>query len=215
MRVLVPHERLDILLGRGGSVTVNEQPQIINGDRIILQYSDTVISRIGGHPHVFLTRSGIELFYDGWSRVAVKASLIWKGRLCGLCGNYNGDPSDDFKIPNGTIVSSADEFGSKWLNGTSHEDCSIIKPLQDCIATTMAEATLKCTVLQQGIFNVCNSAVDPTTYIKNCATDWCYCNEEDKEKFFCDNLSSYAAACANNNITIPQWRNLFCSKLHL
>ena len=209
MRVLVPHESLDILLGRGGSVTVNEQPQFISSDRIILHYNDTVITRVGGHPHVFLTRSGIEVFFDGRSRVAVEASLVWKGRLCGLCGNYNDDPSDDFKIPNGTLVISPKDFGSKWLTNKSHENCNGTEPPPIC------RPELKCAILQQGIFSVCNSAVDPTPYIDDCAYDWCNCNEEDKENCFCDSLSSYAAACANNNITIPQWRNLFCSKLNV
>ena len=214
VRVLVPHERLDILLGRGGSVTVNEQPQFINSDKIILHYSETVLTRIGGHPYVFLTRSGIEVFFDGRSRVAIKASLVWKGKLCGLCGNYNGDPSDDFKTPNGALVSSPNDFGSKWLSSTNHEDCSLIEPPSKCLATTMAEARLKCSILQQGTFNVCKIAVDPKPFIDDCVYDWCYCNEDDKENCFCDSLSSYAAACANNNITIPQWRNSFCSKLH-
>ena len=215
VRILVPHERLDILLGRVGSITVNEQPQFINSDRIILQYSDTVITRVGGHPHVFLTRSRIEIFFDGRSRVAVKASLVWKGKLCGLCGNYNDDPSDDFKTPNGALVNSPNDFGFEWLTSKSHEDCSLIEPPPDCLATTMTEATLKCNILKQGAFKVCNSAVDPKAFINECAYDWCYCNEEDKENCFCDSLSYYVAACANNNITIPQWRNSFCSKLRL
>ena len=206
VRVLVPHEDLDILLERRGYIKINNQPQLNNDDRIILQYNDTMVARVGGHSHVFLTRSGIEVFFDGRSRVTVKASSVWKGLLCGLCGNYNGDPSDDFQTPNEIYYVNFESIHKR------NEDCSLPEPPPICSETVMAEANSRCSVLQQGMFTVCNNTIDPIPYINDCVYDWCYCNEEDKESCFCNSLSNYAAACANNEIVIPDWKILFCSK---
>ena len=210
VRVLVPHEDLDILLERRGYIKINNQPQLNNDNRIIVQYNDTMVTRVGGHSRVFLTRSGIEVFYDGRSCVTVKASSVWKGLLCGLCGNYNGDPSDDFQTPNGTVATSPDDFGSKWIKRP--EDCYLPEPPPKCSETVMAEANSRCSVLQQGMFTVCNNTINPIPYINDCVYDWCYCNEEDKESCLCNSLSNYAATCANNGIVIPDWKNSFCSK---
>ena len=44
-----------------------------------------------------------------------------KGNIKGLCGKYNGDPSDDFETQNGQIAASAADFAESWkktgLNG--------------------------------------------------------------------------------------------------
>ena len=212
VRVLVPREDLDILLERRGSIKINNQLQPNNDDSIIVQYNDTMVTTVGGHSRIFLTRSAIEVFYDGRSRVTVKASSVWKGMLCGLCGNYNGDPSDDFQTPNGTLATSPDDFGLKWIISKGQEDCGLPEPSPKCSETVMAEGNSRCSVLQQGMFTVCNNTIDPIPYINDCVYDWCYCNEEDKESCVCNSLSNYAAACANNGIVIPDWENSFCSK---
>ena len=210
VRVLVPHEDLDILLEQRGFITINNLSQHYNDDSIILQDNGTMVTRVGGHFHVFLTRSAIEVFYDGSSRLSVKASSAWYGLLCGLCGNYNYNDSDDFQTPNGTLVTSPDDFGSEWITSKDNEGCGLPEPPPKCSKT---EAELRCNVLQQGIFTVCNSTIYPAPYIDDCVYDLCYCNEEDKETCFCNSLSNYAAACANSGIVIPDWKITFCSKL--
>ena len=212
VRVLVPHENLDILLERGGSITINDRLQPNNGDSVILQSNDTMITRVGGHPHVFLTRSGIEVFFDGRYRVTVKVSSAWNGLLCGLCGNYNDDPSDDFQTANGTLITSPNDFGSEWSTSTGREGCGLLDTLPQCLNTVMAEAETKCALLQQGMFAFCNGIVDPVPFISDCVYDLCYCNEEDQEACFCNSIANYAGACANSGIVIPKWRNLFCGR---
>ena len=205
----MPHENLDILLERGGSVTINDRLQLNNGDSVILQSNDTMITRVGSHPHVFLTRSGMEVFFDGRYRVNVKASSVWNGRLCGLCGNYNGDPSDDFQTPSGVLVTSPDDFGTAW-NTSQHEGCGLLEIPIQCSSTVMTEAETRCAILREGTFANCNGAVDPESFIGDCVYDYCHCNEEDREECFCDSLSSYAAACASNGIVVPDWRSSVC-----
>ncbi|XP_006814320.1 BMP-binding endothelial regulator protein-like [Saccoglossus kowalevskii] len=70
------------------------------------------------------------MYVDIWSP---RISLIWnkdirgvnvdlkepsmRGNVCGLLGNYNGDPEDDFMKPNGEILSRHDiyELGESWM----------------------------------------------------------------------------------------------------
>ena len=213
VRVLVPHENLDILLERGGFVTINDRLQLNNGDAILLQSNDTMITRVGGHPHVFLTNGGIEVFFDGRYRVTVKASSAWNGMLCGLCGNYNGNPSDDFQTANGSLLASADEFGYEWSTSRGRDGCGLLDTLMQCSASVMAEAQTRCAMLQEGAFAACNDILDPASFIGDCVYDYCHCNEDDREECFCDSLSTYAGACASNGVVIPDWRNSVCGML--
>ena len=210
VRVLVPHENLDILLERGGSVIINDQLQLNNGDSVILQSNDTMVTRVGGRPYVFLTRSGIEVFFDGRYRVTVKASSVWNGMLCGLCGNYNADPSDDFQSPNGTLITSPNDFGYEWSTSRGRDGCGLLEVPMQCSTSTMAEAESRCAMLRQGSFAACNNVLNPASFISDCVYDYCLCNEEDREECFCESLSSYAGACASNGIVIPDWRSSVC-----
>lgn len=38
----------------------------------------------------------------------------YKGQLCGLCGDYDGDAKDDFRKPDGSLTNSANDFGHSW-----------------------------------------------------------------------------------------------------
>ncbi|XP_077979672.1 BMP-binding endothelial regulator protein-like [Glandiceps talaboti] len=37
-----------------------------------------------------------------------------RGQLCGMLGNSNGDPDDDFVMPDGSRTDDATEFGNSW-----------------------------------------------------------------------------------------------------
>ena len=37
--------------------------------------------------------------WDGKDHITVEVNPSMMGKTCGLCGNYNGDPKDDFKTP--------------------------------------------------------------------------------------------------------------------
>ncbi|XP_006824950.1 BMP-binding endothelial regulator protein-like [Saccoglossus kowalevskii] len=38
----------------------------------------------------------------------------YNGKLCGLMGNADGNPLNDFKNPDGSVVRDVDEFGKSW-----------------------------------------------------------------------------------------------------
>jgi len=42
-----------------------------------------------------VTELGVEVGWNGASTVEVHAPGQYMGRTCGICGNYNADPTDD------------------------------------------------------------------------------------------------------------------------
>ncbi len=46
----------------------------------------------------------MEVSWDGETNVDVYIPADYKGKTCGLCGNYNDNPNDDTLNPNGQLV---------------------------------------------------------------------------------------------------------------
>ena len=59
------------------------------------------------------TDFGLEVEWDGDNSVDVYVNSSLADQVCGLCGNFNGDDSDDFTNPNGTLVSNILAIQSK------------------------------------------------------------------------------------------------------
>ena len=217
VKVLIPKRGLEIVLtsGDGGTITINGVLQPNNGDRVVHRSSGVEVMRTGGHPYVLLTIGfPMGISWDGYHRVDVSVSSNWQGQLCGLCGNYNNDASDDFMFPNGSVTISANDFGDSWLYAKTSEDCGVPPPPPPCPASVTTAAQSRCNELMNSVFNVCNSVVDPSDFIDGCKLDYCLCSEEDREDCYCNSLSSYAAACASNGVVISSWRNSFCRKFN-
>ena len=45
-----------------------------------------------------------------------------QGRMCGLCGNYNGSPRDDLLGRHGVLLPSGQDFGNSWRVSDNHDD---------------------------------------------------------------------------------------------
>ena len=224
---------------RGGTVTINGVLQQSTRNGPIFQSSEVDVVRIGGHPHVFLNGPGLRVFWDGGSTVRVTASTFLQNQLCGLLGTYNGDQSDDFMTPDGRVVTSVNEFGNSWLVPSNTPGCTgttittittttslsrrdtekrnalgIAPSIDECTNDTriIEEGRRRCSVLTQEAFAACNALIDPTEFIENCEFDYCCSDDEDREDGYCDNLGTYAAACADVAAISSTWRQEFCRK---
>lgn len=63
------------------------------------------------------TYIGVKVLWNGNSLLEVSAPASYKGRLCGLCGNFNLAARDDFTTRRGRLVMDADKFGTSWRVG--------------------------------------------------------------------------------------------------
>ena len=205
---------LEILLGKGGggTVTINGTLKPNNGDEVMLQSGEVEVVRVGGHPHVILRTSGVDLYWDGLSRLSVTVAQKWKGKLCGLCGNYNDNTQDDFQTHAGTLATSSIEFADGWQN-TMQESC-FSRPSSPaaCGASKTIEVIIRCDSLLGDDFSLCNAIVNPYPFVDACFHDDCVCNEQNLEKCYCNSVLTYAAICATHGIILPTQINLNCCK---
>ncbi|XP_035754318.1 IgGFc-binding protein-like [Egretta garzetta] len=89
----------------------------VDGDRYPLPLvMDDRKLRIGqeGNNIVLQTAAGFRLLYNVASYLLITIPDAYQGRTCGLGGNYNGDPGDDFQLPSGSLAQSTEEFISSW-----------------------------------------------------------------------------------------------------
>lgn len=57
---------------------------------------------------------GVQLKWDGGTRIYIKLSNRWKGHVQGLCGNFDGDALNDFQSPSTGLETNAFLFGNSW-----------------------------------------------------------------------------------------------------
>lgn len=41
-------------------------------------------------------------------------SSSYHDQMCGLCGDYDGNPNNDFTKPDGSTAANANAFGNSW-----------------------------------------------------------------------------------------------------
>lgn len=57
---------------------------------------------------------GVQLKWDRGTRIYVKLASQWKGKVQGLCGNFDGDAINDFLSPSTGLETNAILFGNSW-----------------------------------------------------------------------------------------------------
>lgn len=69
---------------------------------------------ISGTNVVVTTGFGLIVKFDGSHRVQVKIPEKYSGKVCGICGNFNGNAPDDFLNPDGQLESDSTNLGNSW-----------------------------------------------------------------------------------------------------
>ena len=100
----------------------------VDGKNVSLPHvvNNIVIERISKYVLVY-GYSGIIVLWDGQDAVYVHVPLQHRNKTCGLCGNYNGIPDDDFITYSGQRVSSVARFGNSWRMSGVVDLCPNVK----------------------------------------------------------------------------------------
>ncbi|XP_053545257.1 mucin-5AC-like [Bombina bombina] len=170
--------------------------------------------RLMGIYLVIETKSGLLLLWDKKTSIFIKVSSEYKGKLCGLCGNYDGNRNNDFTTRGNAVVASTDEFGNSWKMSTNCPDAKDTK--DPCIINPYRQswAQKQCSIINSNVFSACHPYVDPLKYYEACVSDSCACNTGGDCECFCTAVAAYALACGDLGICIS-WRTpvicpLFC-----
>ncbi|NXS06452.1 VIT2 protein, partial [Neodrepanis coruscans] len=58
---------------------------------------------------------GIEkLYFDGYT-FRIQVALWMAGKVCGICGKYDAECEQEYRMPNGYVAKSAVSFGHSWI----------------------------------------------------------------------------------------------------
>ncbi|XP_058260767.1 alpha-tectorin-like [Hemibagrus wyckioides] len=156
--------------------------------------------------NTFITTDfGLSVSYDGFSVVLITVPGNYSGATCGLCGNFNGDSNDDFRLQSGLVTFSASEFGADWKVGndtTCNDGCGDACPL--CQDPSRAQTLCGIITDNQGPLSFCHANVDPLPYFNDCVFDLCL--SEHRNDVLCRFIETYVSACQSANVRIYPWR---------
>ncbi|KAF5908258.1 mucin-5AC-like isoform X2, partial [Clarias magur] len=163
---------------------------------------------------VIEAKNNLTVFWDKKTSLMVKLGPSFKGTVCGLCGNYDGDWNNDFMTRGGEGVADPAEFGNSWRISTTCPEASGILSPCDMRPYRQAWAMKQCSILKSDVFSTCHSVVDPAQYYDACVRDTCACDAGGDCECFCTAVAAYAAACSGQGVCIL-WRSpticpLFC-----
>uniref|UniRef100_A0A3Q3KL34 VWFD domain-containing protein n=1 Tax=Monopterus albus TaxID=43700 RepID=A0A3Q3KL34_MONAL len=135
-----------------------------------------------GFSVIVSTHFGLEVSYDTNHYVRISVPYTYQNATCGLCGNFNNDPRDDFRTRQGEVVSSDVVFANSWqVSGDDEPGCE-----PPCAGPG------------------CHQQLPPQTFVESCVYDLCVGGGY--QPILCQALSVYASQCQQNGIQLPSWR---------
>ncbi|XP_007466058.1 PREDICTED: mucin-6 [Lipotes vexillifer] len=192
---------------------VISQDEVItnNGETKRLPYETrniTIFRQTSTHMQM-VTTFGLELVIQLWPlfQVYITVGPQFRGQTRGLCGNFNGDTTDDFMTSMGIAEGTASLFVDSWRAGNCPaarereiDPCSMSQLNKVCAETHCAVLVRKGTV-----FEKCHAAVDPKPFYKRCVYQ--ACNYEETFPHICAALGDYALACTSRGVLLQGWRS--------
>ncbi|KAL6264674.1 hypothetical protein P5V15_004774 [Pogonomyrmex californicus] len=195
---------LKVNLGQKMRVKVNGKkvnvPYRFGNQLDINRTDDSVIV----HTHI-----GIKVLWDGISFLEVSAPSSYRGRLCGLCGNFNRQIKDDFTTRRGRLLQhpqDPQQFGQSWAVGAKKCFRSPRFGKGDTERQRRCRGRKDqrlCNRLKSQIFDPCHKKVNPDMYFKACLQDMCECPTQ---HCYCESFMAYVHECKRLDIALPHWR---------
>uniref|UniRef100_A0A8C8ASN0 VWFD domain-containing protein n=1 Tax=Otus sunia TaxID=257818 RepID=A0A8C8ASN0_9STRI len=134
------------------------------------------------------------------TRVYVRLEPQHRGRVAGLCGNFDGDAENDFGSRQGVLEPTAELFGNSWRLSLLCPEVDGTDTQHPCTSPHRAAwARRRCSVLQQRLFAPCHDAV-PCQRFYDC------CDSGGDCECLCTAIATYAEECSRRGIHI-RWRS--------
>ncbi|OCT71128.1 IgGFc-binding protein [Xenopus laevis] len=157
----------------------------------------------------------LTVLFNTLGSVQVTLPGDFQDTLCGLCGDFNGQSNDDFRLPSGQLTDSLEEFGESWKTNLEKSDCGFVckEKCNDCDPLRAAifgrDEACGQILLENGPFADCTGLVNVTEYFNHCLFDMCA--NDGQNQILCDSLQAFATACQATGAKIQPWRtSTFC-----
>nr|XP_023660300.1 SCO-spondin [Paramormyrops kingsleyae] len=189
---------------RGKAVSVNGMPVALpkaySGSGLHLEQIGLFVS--------LSSRFGITVLWDGGMRVYIRLSPKFRGRVAGLCGNFDGDAENDFTTRQGIIESTAELFGNSWKVNPTCPDVQSQDLRDPCTENPhrVPWARRRCAVITQELFAPCHAEVAFQLFYDWCVFDACGCDSGGDCECLCTAVAAYAEECNRRGIYI-HWRS--------
>ncbi|PVD36122.1 hypothetical protein C0Q70_03095 [Pomacea canaliculata] len=182
-----------------------------------------------GRQAILQTSWGLELYWDGQEELDIVLSTAFMNTLCGLCGNFNFKPEDDWTVGpgckelQGNVTNNYQIFGNSWVDLDSYSnnsqctpDCKSPPPPEVCYSPVQVVNDY-CDRLfneSRSPFSACLKLMDSKLLAGlrySCHYDLCRI-KTDIMKTLCNAAQSLAQDCQLNYLfPLTQWRtSTFC-----
>ena len=136
---------------------------------VLITFLLTISMKFTKQSHVLLI-PGITLEWDKGMRVYIKLDPVYKGKVCGLCGDYDNKADNDFRSRNDLIEDTALAFANSWKTSQSCPDLTK-EPTDPCVLHPERKywAAYSCNVMMSPAFAPCHAVVStPFTDSQKC-----------------------------------------------
>ncbi|KFU85433.1 Otogelin, partial [Chaetura pelagica] len=166
--------------------------------------------KAGYYTVIHFPEQDITVLWDKKTMMHVKVGPRWKGKLAGLCGNFDKYTSNDLTTSNNMEVRNAQVFGDSWVLGQCKSPNETLRPCE-VYQSKFPYAKKECSILYSDVFAPCRNVIDVTSFVKNCHTDTCNCNLGGDCECLCTSIAAYAHKCCQQGAVI-HWRSpSFCA----
>ncbi|XP_063464095.1 mucin-6 [Pan paniscus] len=201
-----------VYLSRQDKIVISQDEVVTNnGEAKWLPYKTrniTVFRQTSTHLQM-ATSFGLELVVQlrPIFQAYVTVGPQFRGQTRGLCGNFNGDTTDDFTTSMGIAEGTASLFVDSWRAGNcpaalerETDPCSMSQLNKVCAET-------HCSVLLRTgtVFERCHATVNPAPFYKRCVYQ--ACNYEETFPHICAALGNYVHACSSRGVLLWGWRS--------
>ncbi|XP_035672719.1 IgGFc-binding protein-like [Branchiostoma floridae] len=201
--LLIYGVRLDVLLAN--------KVLLLDGSRVNLcsTLPHGLTARFRGRGVIIRTSFGMTIKVFGKSGVKLNVPGTYRGTSRGICGNWNGDASDDNLKPDGTAAANTPEFGDSWI---SPADCgTTTTPVDPTDGCDIARMEALCNLIRDaaGPFAAGHGSITPTSIFEDCVYDTCATDGSPDE--VCEAAAFYGLEVQLAGATVSVWRTeVFC-----
>ncbi|KAG7484830.1 hypothetical protein MATL_G00054680 [Megalops atlanticus] len=186
----------------------------LNTEPVVLPYvhpmETLLIYRAPGNATVVEWTGVVKVRYTRQGLLNVTLSTLFYNATCGLCGFFNGNASDDLRLPNGRLADSAELFAEGWRaiadDLTCNGDCEDLYRV--CVDLRLYQSPWLCGNINDpnnSSFLACHNAVNPSPFFRNCLYNMCV--REGNRSALCSSLQAYASACQDAQVSLGAWRS--------
>uniref|UniRef100_A0AAY5JW14 Tectorin alpha n=1 Tax=Esox lucius TaxID=8010 RepID=A0AAY5JW14_ESOLU len=186
----------------------------VNGEPVPLPYihplETLMIYRAPGNATVVESSGLLLVSYSRQGLLNISLSTAFYNATCGLCGLFNGNASDDLRLPNGRLAETPELFTEGWRaiadDLTCNGDCDDLYRM--CTDLRLYQSPWMCGNINDptnSSFLACHSAVNPSPFFRNCLYNMCV--REGNRSVLCSSLQAYASACQDAQVDLTSWRS--------